>query len=329
MIGAAALCAQPASAQYLVKEVGSFHIGGRTVTLDGLPARTIVFSPGSPPVKVDPNGEFDAYQMYVQYVKLERPAAKYPLLLWHGGGLTGVTFETKPDGRPGWQQYFLNAGYDTYVSDAVERGRASFAQYPEIYSSAPFFRSKREAWVLFRIGPSYGNDGQRVAYPDSRFPAASFDQFTKQFVPRWSSNDDATQQAYNAEVDKVCPCIVLMHSQGANFGFNAELATPQKIKAIVAIEPSGFPDLHHVDLQKLKGIPHLFIFGDHLVGPFWEKVHANAHRYAQALSEASAPVTFIDLPARGIHGNSHMLMMDDNSDQVAAIVDGWLRANTR
>jgi len=32
----------------------------------------------------------------------------------------------------------------------------------------------------------------------------------------------------------------------------------------------------------------------------------------------------IDLPERGIRGNSHMVMMDRNGDQVAALVQDWL-----
>ena len=46
--------------------------------------------------------------------------------MWHGGGLTGVTYETKPDGKPGWLNYFLRKGWDTYVSDAMERGRSGW-----------------------------------------------------------------------------------------------------------------------------------------------------------------------------------------------------------
>jgi hypothetical protein len=75
---------------------------------------------------------------------------RYPLLMWHGGGLSGVTWESKPDGAPGWQQYFLKAGHDVYVSDAVERGRAS--------------------WELFRLGPEgsgYNTDpARRVVFPE-------------------------------------------------------------------------------------------------------------------------------------------------------------------
>src|SRR5580765_6153707 len=115
-------------------------------------------------------------QMYVQFVKLAHPKSKLPLLLWHGGGLSGATWETKPDGKPGWQQFFLNAGYDVYVSDAVERGRASWSRYPEIFKSEPIFRTKKEAWELFRIGPSYEVGGARVAFEGQQFPIEAFDQ---------------------------------------------------------------------------------------------------------------------------------------------------------
>ena len=193
---------------------------------------------------MDPNGDFHTGQMYVQYVKLTNPKARYPLLLWHGGGLTGVTWETKPDGQPGWQMYFLNAGHDVYVSDAVERGRASWSRYPEVYSGEPVFRTKKEAWEAFRIGPdsSYATDPvERKVHPGQRFPIAAFDVFAMQSVPRWVTNDAKTQAAYNALVAKVCPCVIVVHSQGGNFGFNAALAAPDKVKALIAVEPSGAP----------------------------------------------------------------------------------------
>lgn len=314
---------------YEVKEVGSLHIGGKTATLSSLPAREIVFSPGSPPVKVDPNGEFEVGQMYASYVKLAAPISPYPILFWHGGGLTGVTWETKPDGASGWQQFVLAAGYDTYVSDAVERGRASWARYPEIYKSEPFFRTKKEAWTLFRIGTAYEVGGARVAYPDTKFPVASFDQFMKQSVPRWATNDELIQQAYDAYVKTVCPCILVVHSQAGNFAFTAALNNPSKIKALIAIEPSGFPEIGKVDLTTLKDVPHLFVYGDHLVGPFWEKVFANATQYRNALASSGVKADLISLPSMGIVGNSHMLMMDSNSDQIAKLVTDWLAENVK
>ena len=325
MVVAMAAAPLPLLADYMVKEVGSFHVGGRTAALSGMPTSDVVFSPGAPAIKVDPNGEFEAEQMYVQYVKLAQPKAKVPILLWHGGGLTGVTWETKPDGKPGWQQFFLNAGYDVYVSDAVERGRASWARYPEIFKSQPMFRTKKEAWELFRIGPSYEIGGQRVAFEGQQFPIEAFDQFAKQGVPRWVTNDEATQKAYDALVEKVCPCVVVVHSQGGNFGFNAALAASDKIKALVAIEPSGAPEPSKVDVGKLKGVPHLIVWGDFRDKvAVWQRLPIAPTKYRDALVAAGGKADVFDLPVMGIKGNTHMLMMDRNSDEVAKLVHDWI-----
>lgn len=321
-------CAHHTSSGVSVQEVGSMHVGGRQITLAGLPVREIVYSPGSPAVKVNPNGDFEAEQMYVQYIKQTSPKAKYPLLMWHGGGLTGVTWETKPDGKPGWQQFFLKAGHDVYVSDAVERGRASWARYPEIFKSEPFFRTKKDAWELFRIGPadSYQTDpAKRVKYDNTQFDVSSFDQFAKQSVPRWATNDGPTQAAYDALVQKVCPCVILVHSQGGNFAFTAALKAPDKIKAVIAIEPSGSPDPAKTDLSALKAIPHLFVWGDHLEkNPFWKSVSTQMRSYNQAVARQGGVSEWVSLPDLGMNGNSHMLMMDRNSDQIAERVQAWM-----
>ncbi|VWC73596.1 hypothetical protein BLA17378_03434 [Burkholderia aenigmatica] len=309
-----------------VASIGSFHVGGHAVTLSGLPSRSIVFSPGAPPTVVDPNGAFEVGQMYVQYVKLAHPRGALPVLLWHGGGLTGVNWETTPDGRDGWQMAFLHAGYDVYVSDAVERGRASWARYPELYRSEPFFRSKREAWLLFRIGPSYSDaPSARATFPGSQFPIDAFDAFGKQLVPRWATNDALTQAAYDALVQRVCPCIVIAHSQAANFAFTAALHAPDRIRAIVALEPSSAPDPEHADLHAIAAIPQLFVWGDNLdKSAFWGGLVRASLRYQQALAAQGGRVETLSLPERGIHGNSHMLMLDRNSDQIAEMVQTWL-----
>ena len=181
-----------------VRRIGSAHVGGRPAFLRGLPPQQIRYSPGGPAVSIDPNGDFEIEQMYVQYVQLQQPLARYPLLLMHGGGMSGVCYETKPDGQPGWQSFFLRAGHDVWSADAVERGRATWARSPEFFAGEPVFRSKQEAWELFRIGPPGSWRGrERQAHADTRFPLAAFDQFMKQSTPRWSSTEAATQAAYN------------------------------------------------------------------------------------------------------------------------------------
>jgi pimeloyl-ACP methyl ester carboxylesterase len=311
-----------------VSEVGSFHVGGRAVSLSGLPTKELVFTAGSQPIKVDPNGDFEVEQMYVQYVKLANPKARYPLLLWHGGGLTGVTWETKPDGQPGWQLFFLRAGHDVYLSDAVERGRASWARYPEIFPTEPLFRTKKQAWEDFRIGPvgSYRlNVAERTALPGQLFPVEAFDQFMKQGVPRWTTTDPQIQAAYSQYVQKVCPCVILAHSQIGNFAFNAALAAPDKVKALVVVEPSGAPKPELAAGGTLKGVPHLVVWGDNIAqSALWTRFVPASQRYMDALRAQGGVADWWELPKLGVAGNTHMLMMDKNSDQVAGMIQKWL-----
>ncbi|BBK33223.1 hypothetical protein EDC65_4152 [Stella humosa] len=317
----------PSGAQEL-KDFGSFHVGGRQVSLSGYPVTESVFTQGAAPTRVDPNGDFEVEQMYVQYLVPAPQASKYPLLMWHGGGLTGTTWETKPDGKPGWMNYFFKAGHPVYVSDAVERGRASWARYPEIYKTPPFFRTKKEAWEIFRIGPpdSYATDpAKRVMNAGMKFPVEAFDQFGKQFVPRWTSNDAITQTAYHALVQKVGPSVVMVHSQAGNFGFHAALAAPDKVKALIAIEPAGAP-LPGPELDKLKGIPMLIVWGDYVgTEAVWTRQQPASVNFARDLNARGGDVEWLDLPKAGVTGNSHMLMMDTNSDQIAGLIQDWMK----
>jgi hypothetical protein len=73
-----------------LKEMGSFHVGGRLVAIGGEPVREVTFSPGGVPVRLDPNGLYQVGQMYVQYFIPHEVRGACPLLLWHGGALTGA-----------------------------------------------------------------------------------------------------------------------------------------------------------------------------------------------------------------------------------------------
>lgn len=320
--------AAPAQAQNLdVREIGSLHVGGRIAEVAGLPEQEIVFSPGAPPLRINPNGAFQVEHMYAQYVRLQNPRARYPLILAHGGGLTGVTYETTPDGRPGWQMAFLRAGHDVYVTDAVERGRSGWARFPQIFQGEPVFRTMGEGWGLFRIGPAEGwnlEETQRRAFPDSRFPVRAWNRFMMQAVPRWVTTDRQIQAAYDALVQQVCPCVMLVHSQGGNFGFRAALNAPDKVRAVIAVEPSGAPPAGQ-DASGLRDIPHLVVWGDYTAEtPFWQRIRANIDRWQADIRTAGGVADTLDMPAESVRGNSHMIMMDDNSDDVAARINAWM-----
>ena len=145
----AGLTAALAAEQDIVlRGMGSFHVGGRVVEISGKPVREIVRQPGGPLTKLDPNGQYMVEQMYVQFFLPKERKGKLPLLLWHGGGLTGVTYESTPDGREGWLNMFVRKGWDTYVSDAVERGRAGFAPSGSIAITSRNTRAPRRRSAL-------------------------------------------------------------------------------------------------------------------------------------------------------------------------------------
>ena len=140
----------------VLRGMGSFHVGGRIAEISGKPVRSIVRVPGGPSSKLDPNGQYQVEQMYAQYFLPKNRKGKFPLLMWHGGGLTGVTYETTPDGREGWLNMFVRKGWDTYVSDAVERGRSGFAS-SDVWPDEPIFITYTDPFERFRIGAGEGS----------------------------------------------------------------------------------------------------------------------------------------------------------------------------
>src|SRR6516162_5256496 len=95
-----------------LKTMGSFHVGGRLIEVSGQPVKEVVLTPGGVPARIDPNGKYQVEQMYVQYFIPQDERGAVPLLLWHGGGLSGVSYETTPDGGDGWIHYFIRRGWD-------------------------------------------------------------------------------------------------------------------------------------------------------------------------------------------------------------------------
>ena len=205
------------------------------------------------------------------------------------------------------------------------------APYPQVYTSEPFFRTAREAWeVTFRFGPpgSWDSDpARRSTHPGLRFPVGAIEQFMKQSLPRWATNDNAAQAAYDALVERVGECIVLAHSQGANFALRAAVAAPDLVARRRGARRLGcsrtFGGGRGSVAWRAPPVPVGRFLDQH---PFWVESVPNVRRWHDALIGVGADTEWLDLPACGIHGNSHAMMMDDNSDQVAQLVLHWLES---
>lgn len=311
-----------------LRAIDSFFVGGESRTLCGLPVQMRVLAQNAAPRPIDPNGDHMTGQMYVQAFRLASPRHHLPIVLWHGGGMTGVNWETTPDGRAGWLWRLLSAGFDVLVCDAVERGRSSWSMYPQIYPTEPIFRTRNEAWDMFRLGPREGyhtDPACRVAFAGQQFDLASFDRFSCQWVPRWAGQETLISDAYDALLEKIGPCIVIAHSQGGGFAMLAAQRRPEAIRAVVAIEPSGAPSFKRLPQHP----PHLVVWGDYIAEhPVWSRYRQTVDQYCASLAEAGARAQVLDLPAQGVRGNSHFLMMDRNSDVIADRILDWLQRTT-
>ncbi len=310
----------------VLETMGSFHVGGKIVEITGQPVREVVFTPGGVPAKVDPNGQYMVGQMYVQYFVPAEKRGGYPLLMWHGGGLTGVTWETTPDGREGFSTYFLRKGWPVYVSDAVERGRSGFAP-PQVMLADPVFLTIANPFERFRIGEGAGSwsddASKRKVRPGDQFPVDAYMQFVKQVVPRWTTTDSMINAAYVDLLDKVGESVVMVHSQAGQFGLMAAESRPENVRALILLEPAGLGDPEQV--SKLKNVPILAVFGDFIdQDARWPKIRQNAYEFFEKIRAAGGKVDVVNLPEIGIRGNSHMVMMDKNSDKVAGVVQDWL-----
>ncbi|WP_189612266.1 hypothetical protein [Pigmentiphaga litoralis] len=310
---------EPGAFPLRLRGMGAFHVGGREVELSGLPVRELLMAEGGQPVRIDPNGRYLVEQMYAQYFLADPDAGRLPLLLWHGGGMTGATWETTPDGRPGWLHEFLGWGRDVYLCDAVERGRSGFAPVPHVWPEAPVIQTPSDIYTRFRIGTKDPDTGRLHPFADTQFPVACFDALARQMVPRWTTTDAAVLAGYLALLERTGPAVIVCHSQAGVFALRAAHARPDLVRAVIALEPASIPALDTSVASY--NVPTLVVLGDHIdTDARWSRMAKRIRDFAKA----HVGVEILSLPDVGMRGNSHMLMMDRNSLAIASRVSEWL-----
>ena len=318
-----------------LKGISGFHIGGERRVLSGFPVESKVHLAGDLAHCLDPNGEHMIGQMYAQYYEQEKAIFPFPVLLWHGGGMTGACWENAPDDSPGWLDFFLREGFDVVVSDAFERGRASTPAYPQVLQTPPEYRSLDSIWHHFRFGEqckyprgSSPQQKREAAYESLQFPIEFLEQFGRQFVPRWLDTDEYILAAYAALLKKIGPAFVVAHSQGAYFALRSAIALPELVKGVIAIEPPLAQTATWLSAEPRPSRlgAHLFVWGDYIHGQNanWTRYLQASHTYYQQLRELNISAEFMELPEMGIAGNSHILIMDRNNRQIATLIEDWL-----
>ena len=122
--------------------------------------------------------------------------------------------------------------------------------------------------------------------------------------------------------------VLMGHSESGFFPEQAALIDPSGIRGMISIE-QPCPELTDAEIAKLAPIPTLMVFGDYLdavPGSFvnWQASADSCQTFVDKINAAGGDATMMHLPKLGIRGNSHMLMQDRNSDEIADLVIEWI-----
>jgi len=350
------------TAPLMLARDGYFYVNAKTAAADG---KTYVTD-----------------QMYVEERVPARRTHAYPIVMVHGGTMSGVNFTGTPDGREGWAQYFVRAGYAVYVVDQPGRGRSgylpsSYGPARNVESTNSFARfvsqEKSKLWpqaALHTQWPGSGTSDDPAARQLMASQLPAIESFEKQqFLNR---------DALIALFEKIGPGILLVHSQAGAFAWPVADARPDLVRAILAIEPNG-PPVHGVEfigapdwfkegpVSNTYGITSVplsyapavksaaelsFVKDEKADGPglvtCWKQkeparqlpnlqkmpvlvltseasYHAPYdHCTVKYLQQAGIKPSVIKLAGLNIHGNSHVMMLEKNNKEIAAVIAAWL-----
>ena len=304
---------------------GSFFVGGRDIQSQDLSTLPAYAAAGT--ITVD--------QMYTRF-QVPATARGTSIVLIHGCCLTGKTWETTPDGRMGWDEYFVRRGFPTYVIDqsgrgrsavdatamnAIKTGRAKPDQLPVVFAA-----SHESAWRIFRFGPEYPK-----VYEGMQFPVAAQRELWQQMVPDWLNampTPNPTVPALSELARQLKKTVLISHSQSGIFPFQTASLDRAGIDAIIAVEPGACPAADG-DLKPYTGMPIMVLFGDYIdLSTRWAPRLKTCTEFVEKTNKAGGRAELLLLPAIGIKGNSHMLMQDANSLQIADILASWIEQRT-
>ena len=272
------------------------------------------------------------HPVYADIVAAQPAAHRSPIVMVHGGFHNGTAYLATPDGREGWAPFFARRGHDVYVMDWPGHGRSPATPQFTQLSTADVGRAL--AALLQETGPAIvfaHSAGGPVAW----WVAENFrDQVVAVvgLAPGAPANlvsvpphaPDAGSHAMHAPPDR--PAFVdraFIEQYWANGPRFPKMAVEAYARSIGPESPRILNERFNIggkgwylqQPEKLAGLPVLVVTGDH------------DPRHPQETDGALARflgADFLWLPDRGISGNGHLLMIEDNSAQIAALVADWL-----
>ncbi|KAK3367470.1 Alpha/beta hydrolase family-domain-containing protein [Podospora didyma] len=209
----------------------------------------------------------DTYPMYVRTPTLEKVVSPVPIVFLHGDHHNGAMWLTKPDGGPGWAEYFWTRGFAIYVPDLPFTAPESLpGNYKEGAEQLPqamqhtihvtdiqnYFtaseRVEKPEWPSAKAHTQWPGSGVR---PDPIFARYAMNYVCRSTFLDPRERQTAGQDALRDLLEKIGrPCILIGHGSGANMAWLAADASPKLVAAIIAVEPIMPFTGHSVGLKK-------------------------------------------------------------------------------
>lgn len=282
--------------------------------------------------------ENGAVQVYGQmYVGFQLPAEKLqplPIILIHGGSGQSTSWFSTPDGRDGWRDYFLAAGFDVYWVDRPGYGRSpTNTRYGELREAA-----STGIITLFAQSEQWPGDPSDHVDPTILSTLAGS-------PPGPYGGDHLAARDISLLLDKVGPAIIMSYSAGAVSGWWAADMNPENVAAIIAVEPASGNMASNVGHTLRKGLTFVPAFTRDYASVIDEegcelqpgdKVSKLVNLQsipvtivaaetglstlpcaARALRQAGVNTDYMYLPDLGIQGNGHFLMAEKNNGDIA------------
>lgn len=295
-----------------LKTMGSLYFGGTVTKLD--------------------NGEtFHGDHGYAQYF-IPAKSRNYPLIMWHGIGQSGRSYESTPDGREGFMAILPRRDWPVYIIDQPRRGRAGRTLATEVTHAVPTTMRESSAWNAFRNG-IWEPPKAPYCYSGTQFPhdPASVDQFFRQQTPDTGA-EPRTSDYYRfmgntmAELLKQTgPAVLITHSNRGKV-FDPPAGTEDAGRNM---QPIRVPE---EEFRKLAKIPILIVYGDNIATEpstifnvnIWRLSSIRAKQFADAVNRRGGDVRVIRLPELGIRGNTHAPFADRNNLEIADLLERYL-----
>lgn len=307
-------------------------------------------------VYTEENGEtFHGDHGYAQYYVPEK-SKNYPLVMWHGIGQSGKTWETTPDGRDGYMQIFTRRNWPVFIIDQPGRGRAGRSKLEFMDPSViPTTDGESGMWNAFRLG-EWKLDKGRKFFEGVQFSKdeESIDQFMRWqtpdagvTVPKLVDNSEFYGKSVAKLFEKIGPGILLTHSASGGLGWLTGVDAPDLVKGIVAYEPGTFifpegekpseitsknqlaltiSEPHMVpvkEFEKLTKMPIMIVYGDNIYETdifgieFWRLSLERVKQFVDLINKHGGDATLVHLPEKGIYGNTHFPFADLNNIEIA------------